>query len=118
MEDFYPVLIYLAICACVAFIVVLVSVLFPSIKDTRVKFMPYESGIKTETHLLQERFPLRHYLIALIFVVFDIEVIFLYPWAVVAKKIGVFAFYEMTFFLIALLVGFAYIWKKGGLQWE
>ena len=80
--------------------------------------MPYESGILTETHLLQERFPIRHYLVALIFLVFDIEVIFLYPWAVIAKKIGPFAFYEMGFFLAALLVGFAYIWRKGGLQWE
>jgi len=80
--------------------------------------MPYESGIQTETHLLQERFPLRHYLVGLMFLVFDIEVIFLYPWAVIGKKIGAFAFYEMTFFLVALLVGFAYVWRKGGLQWE
>lgn len=80
--------------------------------------MPYESGIQTETHLLQQRFPLRHYLVALIFLVFDIEVIFLYPWAVIAKKIGPFAFYEMSVFLVALLVGFAYVWRKRGLQWE
>lgn len=80
--------------------------------------MPYESGIQTKTNLLHERFQLRHYLVALMFLVFDIEVIFLYPWAVVGKEIGAFAFYEMAFFLVALLVGFAYVWKKGGLQWE
>ena len=80
--------------------------------------MPYESGIITETHLMQERFPLRHYLVALIFLVFDIEVIFLYPWAVVSKEFGSFAFYEMAFFLVAMFVGFAYIWRKGGLEWE
>lgn len=80
--------------------------------------MPYESGILTTTNLLQQRFPLRHYLVALIFLVFDVEVIFLYPWAVIGKEIGAFAFYEMAFFMAALLVGFAYIWKKGGLQWE
>jgi NADH-quinone oxidoreductase subunit A len=67
---------------------------------------------------LQERFPLHHYLVALIFLVFDIEVIFLYPWAVVAKQIGPFAFYEMLAFLLILLVGFAYVWRKGGLNWE
>lgn len=83
-----------------------------------MKFMPYESGIQTQTHLLQKRFPLRYYLIALIFLVFDVEVIFLYPWAVVAKHIGPFAFYEMAFFLAALLVGLTYIWRKGGFQWE
>ena len=87
-------------------------------KTDKVKFMPYESGIQTKTHLLQKRFPLRHYLVALLFLVFDIEVIFLYPWAVVGKKIGPFAFYEMTFFLVAVLVGFVYVWRKGGLQWE
>lgn len=80
--------------------------------------MPYESGILTQTHLLQKRFPIRHYLVALLFLLFDIEVIFLFPWAVVAKEIGAFAFWEMAFFLAALLVGFAYVWKKGGLEWE
>lgn len=80
--------------------------------------MPYESGIQTETHLQKERFPIRHYLVALIFLIFDIEVIFLYPWAVIGTSIGPFAFYEMLFFLVALFVGYAYVWKKGGLQWE
>ncbi len=80
--------------------------------------MPYESGIQTETNLLQKRFPLRHYLVGLLFLVFDIEVIFLYPWAVVGKSIGIFAFYEIAFFLLTLAVGFAYVWKKGGLEWE
>jgi NADH-quinone oxidoreductase subunit A len=80
--------------------------------------MPYESGILTETHLLQKRFPLKHYLVALIFLLFDIEVIFLFPWAVVAKEIGPFAFWEMSFFLLILLIGFSYVWKKGGLEWH
>jgi len=116
--EFFPVYIYFGIVAVVTLLVVGVSFLFPSVKDSKEKFLPYESGIRTETHLFQKRFLLRHYLVALIFLVFDIEVIFLYPWAVIAKKIGPFAFYEMAFFLIALLVGFAYIWRKGGLQWE
>lgn len=94
------------------------SLLFPSRKTNDSKFLPYESGILTETHLLQERFPLRHYLVALLFLVFDVEVIFLYPWAVVANQIGSFAFYEMLFFLAVSAVGFAYVWKKQGLGWE
>ncbi len=92
--------------------------IFPTKRDSKVKFMPYESGILTETNLLQKRFPLRHYLVALLFLVFDIEVIFLYPWAVIAKEIGPFAFYEMAFFLVALGIGFVYVWRKGGLEWE
>lgn len=118
MSDFFPVYIYFGLVAFVTLVMVGISGIFPSIKTAPAKFLPYESGIQTETHLLQERFPLRHYLVALIFLVFDIEVIFLYPWAVVGKEIGAFAFYEMAFFLIALLVGFAYVWRKRGLQWE
>ena len=118
MSEFFPVYVYFGLVLLVTLIVLAVSALFSSKKDSDVKFMPYESGIQTETHLLQERFPMRHYLVALIFLVFDIEVIFLYPWAVIAKSMGAFAFYEMAFFLVAILVGFAYVWRKGGLQWE
>ena len=87
-------------------------------RQVKTKYLPYESGMITKTRLLQQRFPLRYYLVGLLFLVFDIEVIFLYPWAVVAKEIGVFAFYEMVFFLVTLLIGFGYVWRKGGLQWE
>lgn len=118
MSDFFSVYVYLALVAAITLLVALISAAVPSNKTNPVKFLPYESGIRTETHLQQQRFPMRHYLVGLIFLVFDIEIIFLYPWAVIAKEIGFFAFLEMFFFLIALLVGFAYIWKKGGLQWE
>lgn len=118
MQDYYPVYIYFGLVAFVTLMVIIASALFPSVKDSKAKFMPYESGIQTETHLLQKRFPMRHYLVALIFLVFDIEIIFLYPWAAVGKTIGSFAFYEMFFFLATLLVGFAYIWRKRGLEWE
>lgn len=118
MSDFFAVYVYFGLVLFITLAVLGATAFFPSHKTTPVKFMPYESGIQTQTHLLQERFPLRHYLVALMFLVFDIEVIFLYPWVVIGKKIGAFAFYEMAFFLAALLVGFAYIWRKGGLQWE
>lgn len=118
MSDFFSVYVYFGMVLLITLTVLGISALFPSIKTEKAKFLPYESGIQTETHLLQERFPLRHYLVALIFLVFDIEVIFLYPWAVIGKSIGPFAFYEMAFFLVAMLIGFAYVWKKGGLQWE
>lgn len=118
MADYFPIYIYFGLIFVITLIVLGFSALFSSKKTSAVKFMPYESGIKTETHLLQERFTLHHYLVALMFLVFDIEVIFLYPWAAVGKQLGAFAFYEMLFFLAALLVGFAYVWRKGGLQWE
>jgi len=118
MAEYIPVYIYFGLVGVITLIVLAMSSLFPSNKSSPAKFMPYESGIATETHLLDNRFTLHHYLVALMFLVFDIEVIFLYPWAVIAKQIGPFAFYEMFFFLVALSVGFAYAWRKGGLQWE
>lgn len=118
MIEFYEVYLYLGLVIVVALAVLGSTALFPSVRTGPVKFLPYESGIQTQTELLQERFPLRHYLVGLIFLVFDIEVIFLYPWAVVSQSIGPFAFYEMIFFLVTLLLGLAYVWRKRGLQWE
>lgn len=118
MTEYFSIFLYFLLVLGITLLITGISAVFPSNKSSPVKFMPYESGIQTETHLFQKRSPLHHYLAGLIFLVFDIEVIFLYPWAVIAKKIGPFAFYEMLFFLVALLVGFAYVWRKGGLQWE
>lgn len=118
MAEFFAVYVYFGLILLVTIAVVAVSALFPSNPSSPTKFKPYESGIITETNLMQERFPIRHYLVGLMFLIFDIEVIFLYPWAVIGKSLGAFAFYEMAFFLVILLVGFAYVWRKGGLNWE
>jgi NADH-quinone oxidoreductase subunit A len=118
VSDFFSIYIYFALVAFVTLIVLGISALFPARTESPSKYLPYESGIQTKANLQQERFVIRHYLVALLFLVFDIEVIFLYPWAVISKSLGPFAFYEMLFFLIALLVGFAYVWRKGGLEWE
>ena len=91
-EIMLAVYVYFIIVLAVTLITMALSSLIPSKKTSEVKFEPYESGIQTETHLLQERFPMRHYLVALIFLVFDVEVIFLYPWAVIGKKIGAICF--------------------------
>ncbi|MBA2727788.1 MAG: NADH-quinone oxidoreductase subunit A [Parachlamydiaceae bacterium] len=117
-SEFFAVYLYFGLVLLVTIVTLAVSSLFASQKNEPAKFLPYESGIRTETHLQQQRFPLHHYLVALIFLVLDVEVIFMYPWAVVAKSIGAFAFYEMAFFLICLVVGFAYIWRRGGLKWQ
>lgn len=123
MTEYVPVYIYFALVFFVTLAILGVSAfglptLMGTTSDEPEKYLPYESGILTKTNLLRERFPLRHYLVALIFLIFDVEVIFLFPWAVIGKSIGPFAFYEMAFFLVALLVGFGYVWKKGGLEWE
>ncbi|MFI0434289.1 MAG: NADH-quinone oxidoreductase subunit A [Parachlamydiaceae bacterium] len=118
MVDYLAVSVYLGLVVCVTLAVLALSALMPSRHTSTAKFMPYESGISTTTNLLKERFTMHHYLVALMFLVFDVEVVFLYPWAVIAKQIGPFAFFEILFFLGTLLVGFAYAWRKGGLQWE
>ena len=116
--EFFSLQVYFFLVIFVTLAVLAASGIFPSIKSGAAKFFPYESGIHTKTNLLNRRFSLRHYLVALIFLVFDIEVVFLYPWAAVGKEIGAFAFYEMAFFLFTLIVGFAYVWQKKGLEWE
>jgi NADH-quinone oxidoreductase subunit A len=64
------------------------------------------------------RFPIKYYLTAMLFIVFDIEIIFLYPWAVAFDKLGVFGLVEMVLFIVAVLVAFAYVWRRGGLEWD
>jgi NADH:ubiquinone oxidoreductase subunit 3 (subunit A) len=118
VSEYFNIYLYFGLAAIVTLAIVAACALFPSKSKGAAKFLPYESGIITETNLLNRRFPMHHYLVALVFLVFDTEVVFLYPWAVIAKQYGSFAFYEMTFFLLVLLIGFAYIWHKGGLQWE
>ena len=82
----------------------------------RVKDMPYECGI-APTGDARERFSVKFYLVAMLFILFDIEAIFLYPWAVVYKQLKMFAFLEMLVFVILILAGFFFIWKKGVLDW-
>jgi len=83
----------------------------------RVKDMPYESGI-VPTGDARQRFSVKFYLVAMLFILFDIEAIFLYPWAVVYRELAMPGFVEMLVFVILILSGFFYIWKKGALDWS
>ena len=83
----------------------------------RVKDMPYECGI-TPVGDARERFSVKFYLVGMLFILFDIEAIFLYPWAVVYRELKMFAFVEMLLFIVLILAGFFYIWKKGALDWS
>jgi len=83
----------------------------------RVKDLPYESGI-VPTGDARQRFSVKFYLVGMLFIVFDIEAIFLYPWAVVYRELKMFAFVEMLVFIVLILCGFFFIWKKGALDWS
>ncbi len=82
-----------------------------------VKDLPYESGI-VPTGDARHRFSVKFYLVGMLFIVFDIEAIFLYPWAVVYRELRMFAFVEMLVFILLILCGFFFIWKKGALEWS
>ena len=89
----------------------------PQVPTEAVKNSPYECGeIVKGTARIQ--FNVRYYLFALIFVIFDVEVLFVIPWAVVFKQLGMFAYYEMLIFILILTLGLVYAWKKGALEWE
>lgn len=116
-ETWFPVLIQIIIAIGVAGGMIGASaVLGRRVKDA-VKSSPYESGMKPVGNA-RERFSVKFYLVGMVFIVFDIEAIFLYPWAVVFRQLKMFAFLEMLVFIALVLCGFYYIWKKGVLNWS
>src|SRR5690348_16593340 len=116
-ELYFPVLLQVAIAMAVATLMLGLSyVLGKRVRD-RVKDMPYESGI-VPTGDARQRFSVKFYLVAMLFILFDIEAIFLYPWVVVYRELKMFAFLEMLVFAVLILSGFFYIWKKGALDWS
>ncbi|PIQ27177.1 NADH-quinone oxidoreductase subunit A [bacterium (Candidatus Blackallbacteria) CG17_big_fil_post_rev_8_21_14_2_50_48_46] len=85
---------------------------------TPSKFLPYESGISQTVGTADDRVSIKYYLTAIIFIIFDVEAVFLYPWAVNFKLLGIAGLWEMLLFLTVLLAGYVYIWKKGALKWD
>jgi len=84
----------------------------------RAKLDAYECGIDPSPHAGTGRFPVKYYLTAMLFIVFDIEIIFLYPWAVLFGHLGVFGLFEMIVFILTVFVAYAYVWRRGGLEWD
>ena len=116
-EVYWPVLLQALIAMAVAAGMIGVSYILGRKVRNRVKDMPYECGI-TPTGSARERFSVKFYLVGMLFILFDIEAIFLYPWAVVYRELKLFAFFEMLIFIALVLAGFFYIWKKGALDWS
>ena len=116
-ETWFPVLIQILIALAVASAMIGLSALLGRRVRDPIKFMPYESGMKPVGNA-RERFSVKFYLVAMVFILFDIEAIFLYPWAVIYRQLKLFAFFEMLLFIVLVLCGFFYIWKKGVLDWS
>jgi NADH-quinone oxidoreductase subunit A len=116
-EVYFPVLLQGLIAMTIAGVLLLGSFLLGKKVRNRVKDMPYECGI-TPVGSARERFSVKFYLVGMLFIVFDIEAVFLYPWVVVYRDFKMVAFVEMLIFIALVLAGFFYIWKKGALDWS
>jgi len=117
IEQYLPLITILALAIFVGFFVILLGSAFGPRRPTTRKAAPYESGM-VPYGSGRRRVSIRYYLIAVLFILFDIEVIFLYPWAVVFRQLGVFGLVEMAIFLGILLVGYIYVWRVGALEWQ
>jgi NADH-quinone oxidoreductase subunit A len=116
-EYYFPVLVQALVAMGLAAGLLTVSFLLGKRVRNKVKDMPYESGI-VPTGDARQRFSVKFYLVGMLFILFDIEAIFLYPWVVVYRELKMFAFIEMLVFVALILCGFFYIWKKGALDWS
>jgi NADH-quinone oxidoreductase subunit A len=122
LAPYIPIVVIVILAIVFGFLIVGLGHLFGPRRKTPSKVMPYESGMNPIGPGTR-RAPVRFYLVAVLFILFDIEIIFFIPWAVILKQFvkagnGVFALIEMAVFIIILLVGFVYAWKKGALEWE
>jgi NADH-quinone oxidoreductase subunit A len=117
LDSYGPLLLMFILAAFTAGALITVSVLVGKHKPTREKNTPYECGIRP-TGDARQPFSVHFYMVALIFILFDIEAIFLYPWALVYHDLKVFGFVEMLLYIMILLVGYIYLWKKGALDWK
>ncbi len=116
-SNYLPVAIFLIVAIAFALGSLIVGYLVRPRRPYPEKLSPYESGVPPEGEPRQ-KFSIKFYMIAILFVVFDVEAVFLYPWAISFDKIGLYAFVEMVLFILILLVGYIYAWKKDALNWD
>ena len=124
MNSYIPILVIGAIAAVFAVGSVGIAVLIGPRRYNRAKLEAYECGIEPidprspNGQTTGQRFPVKYYLVAMLFIVFDIEIVFLYPWAVSFDALGLFAVIEMLLFMLTVFVAYAYVWRRGGLTWD
>jgi NADH-quinone oxidoreductase subunit A len=117
IDSYLPVLVILVLSAFIGVAIIVLSTILSKKDPTAVKLMPYECGMDPIGDA-RRRFSVRFFIIGMLFIVFDIELIFMFPWAKIYDKLMVFGFVEMLVFVLVLLVGLVYVWKKGALEWE
>ena len=117
LSEYLPILMFLGVSTILALALLAIGSLLGPKRPGADKLSPYECGFEAFEDA-RMKFDVRYYLMAILFIVFDLEIAFLFPWAVVFRDIGVVALVEMAMFLLLLVIGFAYVWKKGALEWE
>ena len=117
LQNYVPILIFLGVAAALGAVLIGLGFLFGPRRPDTEKLAPYECGFEAFEDA-RMKFDVRYYLVAILFILFDLEIAFLFPWAVVLPDIGFFGFASMMIFLAILIVGFVYEWKKGALEWE
>ena len=115
--EYLPITVFFCIAAALAIIMGFISFIFSKQKPDAEKNSAYECGFDAFSDA-RTKFDVRFYLVAILFIIFDLEIAFLFPWAISLGKIGVFGFWSMMVFLLVLTVGFIYEWRKGALEWE
>lgn len=117
MQEYFPILLFAAVGTFIAMVMLAIPMLVNPLRKTGTKLSTYECGFE-EFDSPRKPFDVRFYLVAILFIVFDLEVAFLFPWAMALQDIPWYGFFSMMLFLIILTVGFVYEWKKGALEWE
>jgi len=117
LEQYFPILVFIIVGLGLGVILLSVGTLLAPNRPNPEKLSPYECGFEAFEDA-RMKFDVRYYLVAILFILFDLEIAFLFPWAVVLQDIGFEGFVAMMIFLVILIVGFAYEWKKGALEWE
>ena len=116
-EQYLPILLFLIVAIGLSIVVILIPFIINKMRPDEAKNSQYECGFEGEG-LVRNEFNIQFYLVAILFIIFDLEVAFLFPWAVVLREIGVFGFTSMMVFLTLLTIGFVYEWKRGALEWK
>jgi len=117
LQNYLPILIFMVIGLLVGGVMLAIGFVLAPRRPDAEKLSPYECGFEAFEDS-RMKFDVRYYLVAILFIIFDLEIAFLFPWAVVLREIGMIGFWAMMLFLAILVIGFIYEWKKGALQWE
>jgi len=116
LSAYVPILLFILVAIGFAFVALIFAWLIRPERHNKVKLEPYECGIEA-TSDARDRYSIRFYLVAMLFVIFDVETVFMFPWAVIMDRLAIFGLIEMVVFLAILVVGYFYAWKQGALEW-